>query len=76
MIAMQIRVMPSCWYILQRFFLRIDGHIVRIRDVRILCDLSTKEPTLRREISHMEGSFDELSAAGIAHTPVSFANPE
>ena len=76
LLAMQIRVMPSCWYVLQRFFLRIDSHIVRIRDVRILCDFSRRQPSLRKEISHMEGSFDELSTAGIAHTPVSHASSE
>lgn len=68
--AAQIRVMPSCWYILQRFFLRIDGHIVRIRDVRILFDFTDGKASLRREISHMEGSYDELFA-GTTHSQVS-----
>ena len=76
LLVMQIRVMPSCWYILQRFFLRIDGHMVRIRDVRTLCDMSPAKPVLRKEISHMEASFDELSASGIAQTPVSHASSE
>lgn len=62
--------MPSCWYILQRFFLRIDGHIVRIRDVRILFDFTDGKASLRREISHMEGSYDELFA-GTTHSLVS-----
>lgn len=31
----KIRVMPSCWYILSRFFVRVDGSIVRIRDTRM-----------------------------------------
>ncbi len=70
--AMQIRVMPSCWYILQRFFLRVDGHIIRVRDVRTLCDLTEAKPALKREVSQMEGSFTELSAARVAHTPVSW----
>lgn len=31
----KIRVMPSCWFVLNRLFLRVDGTIARIRDVRL-----------------------------------------
>ena len=31
--------MPSCWYVLMRFFLRVDGTLVRLRDARLFCDL-------------------------------------
>ena len=31
--------MPACWYVLMRFFLRVDGTLVRLRDVRLFCDL-------------------------------------
>ena len=63
--------MPSCWYVLQRFFLRVDSHLVRIHDLRILCDLRQADPSVNTEALHMEGSFDELTAAGISNTPVS-----
>lgn len=38
----QVRVMPSCWFVLLRFFLRVDGTLVRLREARFFCDL--KQP--------------------------------
>ena len=34
LLTVKIRVMPKCFYILMRFFLRVDNVIVRCRDVR------------------------------------------
>lgn len=31
----KLRVMPSCWFVLSRFFVRVDGAIIRIRDTRL-----------------------------------------
>ncbi len=36
---MQVRVMPGCWYVLLRFFLRVDSTLVRLRETRLFCDL-------------------------------------
>ena len=66
----QVRVMPSCWYILQRFFLRVDKHLVRVHDLRIMCDLTSPKQSVIREILHMEGSYEELSATQLGKTPV------
>ena len=63
--------MPSCWYVLQRFFLRVDKQLVRVRDVRILCKFGDPGPLLIRELLHAEGSFEELSKAGAPATAVS-----
>ncbi|KAL7467366.1 hypothetical protein ACHAXS_007605 [Conticribra weissflogii] len=35
----KIRVMPTCWYILQRLFLRVDYVCIKCREVRICCPL-------------------------------------
>lgn len=35
----QVRVMPNCWYVLVRFFLRVDRMFVRLREARLFCDL-------------------------------------
>ena len=35
----QVRVMPNCWYVLLRFFLRVDRMFVRLREARLFCDL-------------------------------------
>ena len=40
--VVQVRVMPGCWYVLLRFFLRVDSTLVRLRETRLFCDL--KEP--------------------------------
>jgi len=31
----KLRVMPLCWFVLSRFFLRVDGVVVRIRENRL-----------------------------------------
>jgi len=46
-LSVKIRVMPKCWYVLLRFFLRIDGVMVRLRETRLFCHFgcSTGENT-------------------------------
>lgn len=48
----KLRVMPSCWFILSRFFVRVDGTIVRIRDTRLFHRFGDKAV-------HMEISWRE-----------------
>lgn len=63
---MQIRVMPKCWYVLLRFFLRVDKVLVRLRETRIFCpflDKASPGPIIR-EVKFSEGTFEELSKAG------------
>jgi type 2A phosphatase activator TIP41 len=36
----KIRVMPTCWFVLLRFFLRIDGQMVRLKDTRYYCEMN------------------------------------
>ncbi|WPT17492.1 TIP41-like protein [Picochlorum sp. SENEW3] len=45
--SVKIRVMPECWFVLLRFFLRIDGQLVRIRDARYFCNFGHGETVLR-----------------------------
>jgi len=37
-LSVKIRIMPGCFYILQRLFVRVDYVLVRCRDVRIFCE--------------------------------------
>ena len=63
---MQIRVMPRCWYVLLRFFLRVDKVLVKLRETRMFCpfsDATTVGPVIR-EVKYSEGTFEELSQAG------------
>jgi hypothetical protein len=59
----QIRVMPKCWFVLLRFWLRVDNTLVRLRETRFFCSTATPQEVLR-EIKHCEGTFAELQAAG------------
>jgi hypothetical protein len=33
----KIRVMPNCWYVLQRLFVRVDHVCLKVREVRMFC---------------------------------------
>lgn len=33
----KVRVMPRCWLVLLRFWLRVDGTLVRLRETRLFC---------------------------------------
>ena len=60
---MQIRVMPKCWFVLLRFWLRVDDTIIRIREARYFSELRSTSIVLR-ELKHVEGTFEELANAG------------
>lgn len=62
----QVRVMPRCWYVLLRFFLRVDQVLVKLRETRLFCPFSTDSTVgpIIREIKYSEGTFEELSKAG------------
>lgn len=51
-ISVKVRVMPSCWFVLLRFFLRIDKQLVKIRDTRYFHQFSKR--VMLREIRHQE----------------------
>jgi len=35
--SVKLRVMPRAWLVLLRFFLRVDGSMVRLRETRLFC---------------------------------------
>ncbi|ODQ80000.1 hypothetical protein BABINDRAFT_36621 [Babjeviella inositovora NRRL Y-12698] len=57
-VSLKIRVMPTCLLLLQRFYLRIDQVIFRIRDTRVYIDLNTNE--VIREYKEQELLYDEV----------------
>ncbi|KAJ1946610.1 Tap42 interacting protein [Linderina macrospora] len=57
-LAYKVRVMPSGFFVLQRFFLRVDGVVFRIFDTRIYHEFGTD--LVVRETSERECSFDEV----------------
>ncbi|XP_047235189.1 TIP41-like protein isoform X1 [Girardinichthys multiradiatus] len=65
MISVKIRVMPSSFFLLQRFFLRVDGVLIKINDTRLyyedgknymLREFSTRENTIA-ELKNIPAAF-------------------
>ncbi|KAG0048580.1 hypothetical protein BGZ83_006464 [Gryganskiella cystojenkinii] len=54
----KMRVMPSCFFILLRFFLRVDDVLFRVYDTRIYHRFGTS--TVLRECSTREASYREI----------------
>jgi hypothetical protein len=50
----KIRVMPTCWFLLTKFFVRIDNVIVRSRETRLFYefDSSPKDPNPEKPFQH------------------------
>ena len=59
----KIRVMPSCWYILSRFFVRVDGSIVRIRDVRMFHRFGDNKINMEVSWKEQDLSVDRIIGA-------------
>ncbi len=71
----KIRVMPTCWFILMRFFVRIDNVIVRAREIRLFHEfpsLSTPSSPLK---IFMEVIWREKDLAPDVGTPTSAMSP-
>ncbi|KAF5828799.1 TIP41-like family-domain-containing protein [Dunaliella salina] len=64
--SIKLRVMPRAWLVLLRFFLRVDGSLVRLRETRLFCrhDLPDRNGVVLREKKQMEGTFEELRKQG------------
>uniref|UniRef100_A0A7S3K538 TIP41-like protein n=1 Tax=Euplotes crassus TaxID=5936 RepID=A0A7S3K538_EUPCR len=60
MSKVRFRIMKDCFYALVRYYLRVDGVIVRILDTRIFHDFETNH--IIREFWHKEATYDELRA--------------
>ena len=80
----KIRVMPGCWYALQRLFVRVDRVCVRCREVRYFCsfeDVSDDEGervvvaranVIYRDVSWREATWEELRDAGMPTDPAAW----
>ncbi|XP_029029159.1 TIP41-like protein isoform X2 [Betta splendens] len=58
MISAKIRVMPTSFFLLLRFFLRVDGVLIRINDTRLYHEGGTNY--MLREFSTRESKISEL----------------
>ena len=60
-LSIKIRIMPSGFFCLQRFYLRVDNTLIRVIDTRLYCSIENSNEMLR-EYSERESSITELSA--------------
>jgi type 2A phosphatase activator TIP41 len=63
-LSIKIRVMPTGFFCLQRFYLRVDNTLIRVIDTRLYCCIENPNEILR-EYSERECSITELSAKKI-----------
>ncbi|XP_010437640.1 PREDICTED: TIP41-like protein isoform X1 [Camelina sativa] len=65
LLTVKVRVMPSSWFLLLRFWLRVDGVLMRLRETRMHYVFGKDEtPTVLRENCWREATFQSLSAKG------------
>jgi type 2A phosphatase activator TIP41 len=66
MCSVRFRVMKDCWYILHRYYLRVDDSLVRSYDTRIFHSFDTSY--ILREFQHKECTYEQLRAKGFKFT--------
>lgn len=54
------RVMPTCFFILSRFTLRVDNVLFRTHDTRIYHSFVSQPPLVVREIAGWEAPYDRV----------------
>ena len=84
----KVRVMPTCWFVLQRLFVRVDYVCIRCREVRYFClfdegsnnsgggtrilSQNVRVNTIYRNIVWREASWDELGKLGLPMDPAAW----
>ncbi|KAK4749942.1 hypothetical protein SAY87_027391 [Trapa incisa] len=76
LLTVKVRVMPSCWFLLLRFWLRVDGVLMRLRDTRMHCIFQDNEKSfILRQICWREGRLEALSSKGYPYDAASYNDP-
>ncbi|KAI3712284.1 hypothetical protein L1987_70835 [Smallanthus sonchifolius] len=76
LLTVKVRVMPSYWFLLLRFWLRVDGVLMRLRDTRVVCNFSEHtKPVILRDISWREATFKALASKGYPSDSASYNDP-
>ena len=78
----KVRVMPKCWYVLQRLYVRVDHVCVKCREVRYFClfndnnvGVSRSEVqvnTIYRDIVWREATWEQLSRLALPTDPAAW----
>uniref|UniRef100_A0A0C9RYV1 TSA: Wollemia nobilis Ref_Wollemi_Transcript_2233_1410 transcribed RNA sequence n=1 Tax=Wollemia nobilis TaxID=56998 RepID=A0A0C9RYV1_9CONI len=78
LLTVKVRVMPTCWFLLLRFWLRVDGVLMRVRDTRIYCAFESdvkRMPVVIRECTRREDTFKALAARGFSSDSSAYGDP-
>ncbi|KAM7459255.1 hypothetical protein LguiA_036763 [Lonicera macranthoides] len=76
LLTVKVRVMPSCWFLLLRFWLRVDGVLMRLRDTRMHCVFGKNmKPIIIRETCWREATFQSLSSKGYPSDSAAYSDP-
>lgn len=75
--SVKVRVMPQCWYVLQRLFLRVDYVCVKCREVRMFCFFGgeknlpqgVEKNKIYRDVLWREASWEDLGMLGLPLDP-------
>ncbi|CDZ97280.1 Uncharacterized conserved protein [Phaffia rhodozyma] len=59
-LSARVRVMPTCLFVLLRHFLRVDGVLFRVRDVRVFHLFGSNKVV--REVSGWEGEYEGVKS--------------
>jgi hypothetical protein len=71
---LKVRVMPSCFLVLLRFWLRVDGVLIRLRDTRLFHEFDTDY--VLREYQAREESFESLVKRGLPKSSAYYKDPD
>lgn len=79
----KLRVMPHCWYVLLRLFVRVDHVCLKAREVRMFCYFGEADPTLCadknlicRDVVWRETMWDDLLNLGLPTDPARWREGE
>jgi len=78
----KVRVMPRCWYVLQRLYVRVDHVTVRCREVRYFCLFDNNDGsiehdkvrpnTIYRDVVWREAAWGELGRLALPTDPAAW----
>ncbi|XP_047314759.1 TIP41-like protein isoform X2 [Impatiens glandulifera] len=76
LLTVKVRVMPSSWFLLLRYWLRVDGVLMRLRETRVNCVFEDgTNPTILRESCWRESTFQALSDKGYPSEASAYSDP-
>ncbi|CEO98430.1 unnamed protein product (mitochondrion) [Plasmodiophora brassicae] len=73
-LSVRVRVMPQCFLVLMRHWLRIDGVMMRVQDTRVFHDIG--KPVICREVKLSEATFHDLQSRGHAGHAAQYPNAD